>query len=697
MKEQFITVILTILMACGGAGELRAADAVEERAKPPEADTLRLSSELSTGWKFLREKSEPGAPTDAWETVCVPHTWNALDVQEVQNCYRGVGWYARMLHIPREWQGKRVFVRFEAASIVAKPFINGKPLAEHRGAFTAFCRELTPELRFGENNELRVQVSNAHQRDIVPLAGDFNMCGGLYRPVHLIVTDPVCISPLDLASPGVYLTIKTLSDAEAAVEVRTLVSNGNSAKADVVVETEICDVTGKVVAIRKEDAWIDAGQTLAVAPVLNISQPHRWNGRKNPYLYTARVRVLRDGKPVDEVRQALGLRTVAIDEAQGFVLNGKPYPVHGVNRHQERKDKGWALSSSDHDEDARLILDMGATAVRNAHYPQSTYWHDLADRSGLLLWDEVPLVNRIADTPEFAANTELQLRELMAQLYNHPSVAFWGLFNEIGMPNTPPPDVLLTHLKSVVQATDPSRLIVAATPMSNKSFHKIADHMCWNRYPGWYSPMPKNLKTEWARIASEVGKRIAISEYGAGANPAQHQERNLTQPKASRGEWHPEEWQTYVHEKDWESMKDNPSLWGNFIWCMFDFSSSIRNEGAQPFLNDKGMVTHDRKILKDAYFFYKANWNSEPMVYITERRMTPRTLARTTVKVYSNALEVELKVNGGSLGKAKPDALRICRWENVNLAPGTNTVEAVANLNNKTVADQCEWELTTNP
>ena len=513
-----------------------------------DADTPRLSSELSTDWKFLRQKAEPGAPTDAWEAVDVPHTWNALDAQKVKDYYCGTGWYARTLDIPKAWQGKRIFIRFEAASIVAKPFINGKPLAEHRGAFTAFCYELTPDLRFGEKNELRVQVSNAYQGDIAPLAGDFNMGGGIYRPVHLIVTDAVCISPLDLASPGVYLTTKTLSDAGAAVEVKTLVSNGSPAKAGVVVETEIRDAAAKVVATNKENVRIDAGQTLTVAPVLKISQPHRWNGRKDPYLYTATVCVLRDGKPADQVRQPLGLRAVAITEEEGFLINGKPYPIHGVNRHQDRRDKGWALSPADHEQDAQLILDMGATAVRNAHYPQSAYWHDLADRSGLLLWDEVSLVNGIADTPAFAANAELQLRELIAQLYNHPSVAFWGIFNEIGSTaKSPPPDELLSHLKTVVQESDPSRLIVAATCIHKRSFNQIADHTCWNIYPGWYNPMPASMKTSLEPCAAEIGKRIAISEYGAGANPAQHQETQLSQPKPS-GPWHPEEWQTYVHE-----------------------------------------------------------------------------------------------------------------------------------------------------
>jgi beta-galactosidase len=685
------TLILSAL-ACAFALSAGTGFAATETASP------RLSSELSNGWKFLRQKAEPNAPTEAWETVAVPHTWNALDVQTEKKYYRGTGWYARPLDIPKAWQGKRVFIRFEAASIVATPFINGQPLEEHRGAFTAFCYELTPHVRFGEKNELRVQVNNGYRKDIAPLGGDFNMCGGLYRPVHLIVTDAVCVSPLDLASPGVYLTTQSLSDTEAAVEVKTLVSNGSPAKTGVVVETEIRDAAGKVVAVKKENAQIEAGQTLTIAPVLKIAQPRRWNGRTDPYLYTATVRVLRGGKPVDAVSQTLGLRTVAIAEDQGFLLNGKPYPVHGVNRHQERRDKGWALSPVDHEQDAKLILDMGATAVRNAHYPQSSYWHDLADRSGLLLWDEVPLVNGISDLPGFDTNVELQLREMIAQLYNHPSVAWWGIFNELGsIAKSPPPDALVSRLKTVVQETDPSRLIVGATCFAKRSFNQIADHTCWNRYPGWYNPLPASMKKYLAPSAAEIGKRIAISEYGAGGSTTQHQETNLTQPKATGGEFHPEEWQTHVHEKVWEGMRDDPQLWGTFIWCMFDFGSAGRNEGGQPGVNDKGMVTQDRTVRKDAYLFYKANWNPEPMVYIAERRMAGRTLPQTTVKVYSNAPEVELKVNGKSLGKMKPDAVRICRWENVNLTPGKNTVEAVAVVNGKPLADRCEWVLSTQP
>lgn len=651
----------------------------------------RVSTELATGWKFVRQQADSAAATGEWETVSIPHTWNALSTEQGKDYYRGEGWYARQLEIPKEWMGKRVFLRFEAASIAATPYINGKALDTHNGAFTAFCYELTPHLRFGATNELRVKVDNDAKSDVTPLSGDFNMSGGIYRPVHLIVTDAICISPLDFASSGVYLTTKSLTDAQAEVEVETLISNGSDSDATVQVETEIKDAAGRTVASRKESAKVASGKVLPVKPTLNIPKPHRWNGRIDPYLYTATVRVCQGGKVVDEIQQSLGLRTVEISEKEGFLLNGKPYPIHGVNRHQELKDKGWAISSADQQADAETILDMGATAVRNAHYPQSACWHDLADRNGLLLWDELPIVNRITDTPAFSENAELQTREVIRQLYNHPSVAFWGLFNEL-RPGTYP-DPLIYRLKAITKELDPSRLIVAATYVNNESFNQIADHTTFNLYPGWYKREkggPELLTPMIETAAAELGKRTAISEYGAGANPAQHQEGALTPPMTT-GDFHPEEWQAHVHEELWKQIKDNPKLWGSFVWVMFDFSSAKRNEGGSASLNDKGLVTHDHKVKKDAYFFYKANWNPEPIVYIASRRMTPRTQAETEVKVYSNTGPVELKVNGKSLGLAKPDASRICRWQNVPLAPGKNTIEATGRAGKKALADQCEW------
>ncbi len=656
---------------------------------------------LADGWKFIRDDVGLSAGTDGWQSVTIPHTWNTVsadagdhhsDPHFKSGYYRGACWYARSLDIPASWRGKRVFIRFEAASMVAKTYLNGQLLGEHRGGFTAFCYELTSFLRFGAANELRVQVDNSHQEDVAPLSGDFNIDGGIYRPVHLIVTDPVCISPLNMASPGVYLTTKSLTDSVAEVEVKTLVSNGAAAPADIEVKTEIADAGGKIVASGMQPASIKSGTTAEVISTVEVPSPHRWNGRKDPYLYTAIVSLMRGKDTTDSIEQPLGLRTVAISETQGFLLNGKPYPIHGVNRHQDWGDQGWAATRADDDEDAKLILDMGATAIRLTHYPQSDYWHDLCDHNGLLLWNEVSLVNEIRDTPEFSANAEQQLRELILQRYNHPCVAFWGLFNELGLVKTsPPPDALLKRLKAVIQELDQTRLIVAAIAKSNRSYNKIPDYPCFNRYPSWYQK-DGTLESTIEKDEKEVGKRIALSEFGAGSNIGQHEEGLLTQPKAG-GPFHPEEWQTYVHERDWAGMKDNPLLWGTFIWVMFDFQSALRHEGSQPHFNDKGLVTEDRRTRKDAYYFYQANWSDEPMVHIVSSRMTPRRLAVTGVEVFSNCDKVELTVNGKSLGSASPDQVKVFRWANVTLQPGRNEIKAMASSGQKELADSCEWVL----
>ncbi len=661
----------------------------------------RQTRELADGWKFIKAEVAPDAAVDAsWKNVSVPHTWNVIDGQDgkaaepqyPEGYYRGPGWYARGLDVPAAWKGKRVFIRFEAASLVADVYVNGQHLGQHRGGFTAFCYELTSLLRFDGKDALRVRVDNSHFEDVPPLSGDFTIFGGIYRPVHLLATDTACISPLDFASPGVYVTEKSVTKESASIEVKALVSNGGEA-GKLRVEAEIKNAAGKSVAKLDSEQQVEQGKTEPVAQTFTIPTPHLWNGRKDAYLYSALVRVIRDGKTVDEVTQPLGIRTVQITEEKGFLLNDEPYPVHGVNRHQERKDKGWALSKADHDEDHRLMLDLGVTAIRLAHYPQSDYFHDLCDRSGLLLWNEVSLVNETRDKPEFAANAEQQFRELILQRYNHPSVTWWGLFNELDNKPTPHPEPLLERLKAVAKELDPSRLIVAASDHRKKAYNQIPDHLCYNAYPGWYGGTPEQMSHIINDVSAEFGgKRIAMSEYGAGGGPHQHQEGVPAKPD-HKGKNHPEEWQDFVHEKDWAQMRDNPKLWGTFLWVMFDFASDDRNEGEQPGINDKGLVTHDHKLKKDAYYFYQANWTDKPMVYIASRRNTQRTQAATGVKVYSNCAEVELKVNGQSAGKVTPDEVRVCHWENVQLKPGRNRIEVSAKANGDKLTDTCEWTL----
>ena len=672
----------------------------------------RQSIPLDANWRFIRrDVGIDAAVGPEWQAVSLPHTWNNLDGQNgiaadpglPDGYYRGAGWYERSFELPKDSAGRRVFARFEAASIVSDVYVNGRHVGQHGGAFAAFCWELTPFLRADAPNVIRVRVDNSHFQDVAPLSGDFTMCGGIYRPASLIVADPVCISLLDHASSGVYLTIKQLNADSAAVDVRTLVSSGLDAPANVQVEVEIADAGGQIVATDKTEIPVAAGRTAAVDQPLRIAPPHLWQGRKDPYLYTATVRLVRDGRVVDVVTQPLGLRTIGIDPDRGVLLNGEPYGVHGVNRHQDRLNKGWALTPQDHEEDIRLILELGCTGLRLAHYQQSNVVHDLCDRGGLLVWQEVPLVNSISALPEFAENARQQLTEMILQGYNHPSLCFWGLFNELNAtwanPPGPAPDALLISLRELAHRLDASRPTVAASWMREpSSIHSAPDHIAFNVYPGWYWGTPDDFAPLFTHLSAMMGgQRVGISEYGAGASILQHQEGPLEAPKDTNTHFHPEEWQAIVHERAWACAQGNPHLWGTFVWDMFDFASDGRDEGDTPGRNDKGLVTADRQVRKDAFFFYQANWTNAPMVYLASRRMTTRRLGTTEIKAYSNCADVELMVNGASVGIGHPDTVKICRWPNVVLAPGVNRIEVVGRRDGAEVRDHCAWVLEPAP
>ncbi len=663
---------------------------------------------LDAGWRFIRRDAGLAAAVDPnWQAVTLPHTWNNLDGQNgaaadpgvTDGYYRGAGWYERQFQLPKESAGRRVFVRFEAVSIVADVFVNDRHVGQHRGAFGAFCFELTPFLRSDGPNVIRVRADNSHFQDVPPLSGDFTLCGGIYRPASLIVTDAVCISPLDHASGGVYLTTEELGAARAEVEVKTLVSNGQGGPAGVRIETEIADAAGRVVVSDERPVSIAAGATGTVLQPLIIPNPHRWQGRKDPYLYSATVRLRRDGRVLDTVTQPLGLRTIEISPDRGVLLNGEPCAVHGVNCHQDRLDKGWAVTSADHAEDIGLILELGCTGLRLAHYQQSGVVHDLCDRGGLLVWQEIPLIERISGLPEFAENARQQLTEMILQGYNHPSLCFWGLFNELNAPWVeqpgPGPDRLIDELRGLAHGLDASRPTVAASWIREPStLHGTPDRIAFNVYPGWYWGTPDDYGKLFADLSAMMGgRRVGISEYGAGAGILHHQEGVLAPPKNTATRFHPEEWQAVVHERAWAAARDNPHLWGTFVWAMFDFASDKRDEGDAPGRNDKGLVTGDRKVRKDAFYFYQANWTEEPMVRLASSRLTPRRLATTEVKAYSNCAEVELLVNGASAGAVHPDTVKICRWPGVALAPGANRIEVIGRRDGKEVRDRCEWVL----
>lgn len=649
---------------------------------------------LNDDWKFrFSWQVQKGSE----RRVDLPHTWNAQDaLSGRQDYYRGIGNYRKNLYAAPEWKGKRLFLRFEGANTVTNLFVNQKHVGEHRGGYGAFVFDITDFIEYGKDNELLVRVNNALQLDIMPLVGDFNFYGGIYRDVHLVIIDPAHISLTDYASPGVYLVQEKVTPAKASVKTRIMLSNYASSR-PAALTVDVYDGEKKVLSESKSFT-LSTGSNQAEEIALTFDRPRLWQGRKAPFCYRVEVALSVDGKTVDTVSQPLGLRFYEVDAEKGFFLNGEPLKLHGICRHQDRAEIGNALRPIHHEEDMSIILEMGTNAMRLAHYPQAAYFYDLADRNGLVVWAEIPFIGPggyeergFVDQESFRANGKEQLKELIRQHYNHPSICFWGLFNELKTIGNSP-EAYIRELNALAHAEDPTRLTTAASFLEDESvLSRITDVIAWNKYYGWYGGNFADMGV-WADGAHSrfPQYKIAISEYGAGAS-IYHQQDSVKAGDAS-GWWHPENWQTAYHIGNWKAIAERPFIWGSFIWNLFDFGAAHRTEGDRPGINDKGLVTFDRKVKKDAFYFYKANWNKDDkFVYIANRRYQVRTSETTDVLVFTNLPEITLLVNGSSVGTCRTDEYAMCRWEGVRLQPGENTVEAKAVGSKDKAVDRVVW------
>ena len=630
--------------------------------------------------------------------VDLPHTWNAQDALSGKPDYkRGIGNYDKKLFIRSEWKGKRLFLRFEGTNCVSNVFINGKQIGEHRGGYGAFIFEITDKVNYGKDNTVLVRVNNGEQLDVMPLVGDFNFYGGIYRDVHLLVTEDICISPLDYASPGVYLFQQHVGEKQAAVLARINLSNGTEHPRQATLRLQVKE-GDKVV--YQADKKVTVAPHTSVQPEemsFTLLNPRLWNGREDPFMYQTVITLVKDGKEIDKVEQPLGLRYYATDADRGFFLNGKHLPLHGVCRHQEWAEVGNALRPMHHEEDTRLMLEMGVNAIRLAHYPQATYMYDLMDRNGIVTWAEIPFVGPggyadkgFVDQPSFRENGKEQLKEMIRQHFNHPSICFWGLFNEL-KENGDNPLEYIKELNVLAHQEDPTRPTTSASNQGG-AINFITDNIAWNRYDGWYGATPATLAS-WLDKTHQAHPeiKIAISEYGAGAS-IYHQQDSLVQTSPGSW-WHPENWQTEYHIQNWKIISERPYVWGSFVWNMFDFGAAHRTEGDRPGINDKGLVTHDRKVKKDAFYFYKANWNPEPMVYIAGHRSVNRVKPVTEVQIFSNCAEVTLKVNGQIIKKMQPDGVKVCIFKDIRLKKGENNIEVSAKNGKRVITDACCWIL----
>jgi beta-galactosidase len=714
-----LLVALALLAGCAGCATIGAQKAGKA------SESLRTAVPLTDGWAFaFADDWTPATASatrpEAWQSVALPHSWNRLGEYRLGRTSatdnrQGKGWYRRTIDGRGLNPALRHFIEFGAVGNVADVWLNGKHLARHAGAFTRFRVELTGALDFTGSNVLLVRADNSDPQPgsttqhTIPLLGDFFIHGGIYRRASLISVAASHIALDDFGGPGLYAT--PVVKADGAAEVRLLLRLTN-ARAGQSVAFTLADAGGHPVATTR--LAVSEGQR-EVHAGLALARPRLWQGRADPYLYRISATLEDAGKAIDRVGQPLGIRSIRFDPAQGFFLNGEHLQLRGVSRHQDYLGRGWALTEVDHRRDMELIAEMGANSVRVAHYPQDELWFDLADEYGMVVWAEVPFVNKPAFTdaeaaPELVANARQQMTEMIRQYFNHPSIVTWGTGNEVDIDLAfnrlgPRADSrpLLRELNALSHREDPSRPTVIAdcceaTPGEKVPYLPVlageADLMGYNRYFGWYYGEVGDFGPHLDMLhARHPQVPLSVSEYGAGGALSQHSDHPEGRPTNITGRPQPEEFQSWWHEQSWPQIRARPYLWGSYIWNMFDFSSRIRREGDATDINTKGLVSFDRATKKDAFFYYKAQWSSEPVLHITSRRFTQRTDPITRIKVYSNAPAVSLSLNGRSLGSV-PCIDRVCTLHPVRLTQGENRVTAAAMLGKVALSDEVVWDLS---
>ena len=645
---------------------------------------------IREGWQFhkgpIKDSLSISTKGIFWENVNLPHTWNGLDGQDGgNNYYRGIGFYKTNLQITKDDSSKIIYLKFNAVNSYCEVYVNGCLAGSHSGGYSAFVFNITPFVRLGETNKILVKVDNSATIPAPPVSADFTFFGGISRDVELIKTDKVHIMKDDYGSPGVFVNLLNVSKQSANISVITEVTNNYTKESRVTVKMTIHDAKGKVLLQQLKTKWVNREGSIAFRHFVTMNKPHLWNGRKDPYLYSVHIEILVDGVVKDRSVQPLGIRYFSVDPNLGFFLNGKPYRLYGVAMHEERKDKGRAISDQERKEDLDQMAEMGCTYIRLAHYQHGNYTYAYLDTLGILCSTEIPLINQIKESDEFKANSKQELTELIRQELNHPCICVWGISNEINYKKGPDPIQLIKELNELVHKEDPYRLSALAAMFSETPTNWIPDIYSNNRYDGWYYNNAGDIAKLFDSLHNKFpAKVIGLSEYGAGSNVLHHQEGN--QKPAPGGEWHPEEYQSYFHETYWRIILQRPFIWRSTIWVAFDFASDGRKEGGQPGINDKGLITADRTVKKDAYFFYKANWNPIPLVYITERRFTERHQKQIAIKVYSNCEKLTVTLNGKVLNMVKK-GLCIFICENAQLQPGKNTVNALGIKGKKIVKD----------
>lgn len=586
--------------------------------------------------------------------VKLPHTWNALDGQDGGSDYRRDA-FDYELELP-EARGHAQYLEIQGANQSAEIYDGETLLARHEGGYSCFRVNITQLLKEGRGS-LRVRVDNRPSH-IYPQNADFTFFGGLYRDVYFIDCEEVYFDLMRSGSPGVFIR----GDGDGVIEASACLA-GDLQTADRV-ELLILDAGGHIVAVAEEEA------TSEVQFRLKLDQPRLWQGIEDPYLYTARFNLLRGEDAVDQIYQEFGFRSFRVDPEKGFFLNGKAYPLRGVSRHQDRLNKGYALDKEDHEEDLALIAELGANTIRLAHYQHDDYFYRLCDRAGFVVWAEIPFISVFMPGEKSRENTLQQMRELILQNFNHCSICFWGISNEITIgKDSPELRDNLRALNTLCKELDPSRLTTLAnvSMVPNDSPHNdLTDVLSYNHYFGWYSGNVQDNAPWLDRFHAENPNRpLGISEYGAEGIVTLHSENPQRRDYS-------EEYHALYHEKMIECIEERPYLWATHVWNMFDFAADARDEGGVKGRNNKGLVSFDRKTRKDAFYLYKAFWSRETFAHLCSKRFRNRAASAITVKAYSNLPELKLYVNDQFLQSLSAEKIFI--FPDVALREGENVI-----------------------
>ena len=623
---------------------------------------MRSIYALKDNWFFHKDATNIPKDVSAGEAVQLPHTWNALDGQDGGNDYfRGSCCYVRSIRKRELPAGEKYFLEIQGANSSAEVYVNGQKLAQHDGGYSTWRVDITEALQ--EENVLAVMVDNAANEQVYPQMADFTFYGGLYRGVSIITVPETHFDLEYYGGCGLQVT-PVVQGEDAQVELKAWVKSlqegdcllytiedaeGQVVVAKKVVVKELQEYRGISKEETKKGVSGQGGlteQAVQFTEVLTIPQVHLWHGRKDPYLYTTKVSLHRGEEELDVVSTRFGCRSFEIHPQKGFLLNGQEYPLRGVSRHQDRLGIGNALLPEHHEEDMELICEVGANTIRLAHYQHDQYFYDLCDEKGMVVWAEIPYISK--HMPTAKENVFSQMKELIVQNYNHPSIVVWGLSNEITMNGAKDADLIQTHkdLNAMVHEMDSTRLTtVACVSMCgmDEEYVHITDVVSYNHYFGWYGGDTSMNGPWFDRFhAKYPNKPIGVSEYGCEG-------LNWHSSDPTQGDY-TEEYQTYYHEELIKQLFTRPYIWATHVWNMFDFGADARAEGGENGQNHKGLVTMDRKYKKDAFYAYKAWLSDDPFVHLCGKRYIDRVEEVTKVTVYSNQPCVELFVNGESLG-----------------------------------------------